>query len=203
MSVLKKVVIAAFKYFGIFFAAVLFTFITTKGDYHFNTAPVERIDSDMLRSSTHYSYFQYYEMHTPLQFRLDIANEDSKRGTLLWPQEPYSKVLILTDRTDDAINHETVFKGRLVNCLYKCLPSNMPIVMDDFVDMITTMMPQYKDKENSRLLPTLIFDTIDKPRGIKYYLKLKQYHFMAVGLAFLLGVGLMVWDLVKKMREEV
>lgn len=157
----------------------------------------------MLRSSTHYSYYQYYEVHAPLQFRLDIQSEQlGKRAVVVWPKEPYTKILILSTRTDDAINNETVFQGRLINCFYKCIASGMPIVMDDFTDMITESLPQYQNKEENDKLPVLIFDTIDVPKGFWHYVEIKKYHFMALGATFLLGVGLLAWDLVKKFRAK-
>lgn len=201
-GVFQKVVIKILRYFGLFIAAALMVFLTTKGDYHFHTSDVEQIDSDMLRSATHYSYYQYYEVHTPLQFRLDIESDKlSKRATLLWPKEPYTKILILSGRTDDGVNNETVFRGRLVNCLYKCIPSGMPIIMDDFEDLIKEAMPQYRDKEETRKLPMLIFDSIDVPMGFNHYLGMKQYHFIALGVAFLFGIGVWIWDTFKKSRD--
>lgn len=170
--------------------------LITFPELHFHVTPTQKITPEMVKSVMNLSFDQHYEIDHPLAFKVDIENQEGRLATVLWPEEPYSTLLILVNYRDDALKKKTHFSGRLHRCLYQCLPDGMLVQMDEFHKLILGSFPAYKEKHAR--LPQSVLNVAETPLGFAHYLKTHfWWHYFVFVVSFVLGVLFFIWGLVK------
>lgn len=161
----------------------------TINDLRFAISRETPITTQMMVNPDDLSYVQQYRLESELKYRVDVANQDkTQKAILLWPKEPYTRILILADgNLGEGINQQSSFEGQLVRCVYRCLPNGLFIQMDDFLQMIEQKFPEYKDQP--KLMPTMILNTLARPEGFKGYLQHFRWYYLAWLAVFIVAVA--------------
>jgi hypothetical protein len=168
----------------------LFTFVATYSDLRFHLAGPQTLTPEDMHTFRNFSYDQFYEFDRKMAYKVEIQNDEGRVATALWPEEPYSKILVLVPYRSEELNSQTHFGGRLVRCLYKCLASDMVIEMGEFEKLIVQNFPDYAKKLSK--MPQVVLNTGDTPKGFSYYLALNSIYFIVLGLGLVAGIGIFI-----------
>lgn len=157
-----------FRYLLIPFFALGGIISFTFNDLAFQLSDTRVLERTDMRNLADIHYNQHYRIDHPLLYKLPISNEsDSKKATLLWPDEPFNKLAILVATQDESIDTQTQFAGRLVRCPGQCQAGEMIIDMIQFADKIAQWFPEYADHYSE--LPSVLMDTTERPGGWSAY----------------------------------
>lgn len=179
----------------IFILAVIV--MSTKGDLMFNISKPVQLTPELISKKANLTYDQLYIIDHPMRYRLDIESEDKEHSAaLIWPQSPFGSLLVLTPSDNSNLNNQTRYSGRLVRCVYKCLPTDMLIEMFSFVETLEKKFPTLKGKYSK--LPSIILDTYQQPGGWKKYFQLTRYYWSFYAFALTFGGLLLLRSILKK-----
>jgi hypothetical protein len=180
------------------FFALLALLGYTANELRFAISHETPLSEAMMKNVEDLSYTQFYRLETKLKYRVDIANQDkTMTATLLWPEEPFTRILVLAKNDGDSLNTQRAFTGQLERCVYRCLPGGMFIQMDDFLQMIETKFPVYKDQP--KLMPTMVLNTLVAPVGFVGYLKEFRWYYATIAV---LLVGAVVYEIVTRFKKR-
>lgn len=153
----------------------------TSEEFFFAISDTKPLSGEIMQHVKNVSFTQHYEIKSKMRFRLDIESEDkSQNAALLWPEDPFSRVLLLTSPASVEINDQAVFQGRMYPCIQRCEVGGMYLEMMDFIDKIHKKFPDTKDRYDQ--MPFFVFKIGDSPQGLKAYLKDQK---KLVGIFFL------------------
>ncbi len=172
----------------LFVETIIFALIIglTKGELIFNVSDSQTLTPELIKSSHNISYDKNYIIEHPMKYLIPIESEDgTKVMSLIWPTEPFGRFLILAASQSEDINTQTHFEGRLVRCIYKCLPNEISIEMFPFVEMIEKQFPKLKGKYSQ--LPSIIIDTTVVPNGLKGYFYHTKLYWSVFAFCLTLG----------------
>lgn len=171
----------------------------TKGDLFFHLSDPIPLTTELIAKKSNLTYDQMYMIDQPMRYRMDIESVDgSKTATLLWPKSPFGSFLVLTASDNPNINNQSYFSGKLVRCVYKCLPSDMLIEMFSFVESLEKKYPKLKGKYKQ--LPSIVIDTFDRPKGWEGYFESTKYYWSFFALCLSLGGLLLLRSILKSSR---
>lgn len=174
--------------------------MSTKGDLMFHISEPIPLTAELISKKANLTYDQLYTIDHPMRYRLNIESEDGEHNaTLVWPQSPFGSFFILTSSENPDLNTQTQFAGRLVRCVYKCLPDDMLIEMFSFVDTLEKKFPTLKGKYSK--LPSIILNTYEQPGGWKTYFELTRYYWSFYAFALIFGGVLLLKSVFKKPQK--
>ena len=170
---------------------LVFVLFSQYGEIKFQTSDPVVITPEMAQSFRNLNFDQYYEIDKKMLFKIQVQSEDkATMATLLWPGEPFTRILVLASYSSDELDTQDVFRGRLVDCIYKCAPNGLGIEIQTFADLIAKKFPEFKHRNAP--LPQAILNMADKPTGLAAYLKVHYLLTGLVGVAFTVGLGFFV-----------
>jgi len=176
----------------ILISVVLMTF----PELRFHISKTKKITPETAQSIADLSFDQHYEIDQSMVFKVDIKNQDGRVATVLWPEEPYSTLLVLINYHDETLRKKTKFRGRLLRCPFQCLPNDMLVQMDEFHKLILESFPLYKNQRPH--LPQSILNTTETPLDFAHYLKIHRWHYFVFAVSLILGILFFAWGLVKR-----
>lgn len=179
------------KAFFLPFMALAVVLSFAAGELFYHVSPVAELAPDMIRSAKNFSFNRHYELDWKMRYLVEISNQDKNRqGTLLWPAEPYSTLLVMVPYRAENLRTQKRFVGRLNRCDLRCEISGRLIVMDEFHELIAAKFPEYA--EQRALLPRMVLDTGASPAGLSGYLGKNRVMWGIVASAWVIGAVMFV-----------
>ena len=167
----------------------------TYSDLLFHFEGAQKITSDEANHISKLNQSNNYEINQPMSFLINIESENGgEKVALLWPMEPFSQFLVLSDKTPTQLFRQQKFQGKLVPCIHKCSTKNMMLDMDAYVERIEKQFPQYKGKFNQ--LPSFILNTTEFPGGFSGYIQQTKDFWIIFALCVLIGGIILIMSFV-------
>lgn len=156
-----------------------------KNDLAFHTAKLEPIKPELFQKGHHPDQKKYYSINHKFRYLLKLGEPKGKKvATLIWPQEPYTKLIVIVPyHNDQELKAKTYYHGRIKKCTFNCVP---PEMSEEFIDTLLELFPDFKEKMDQ--LPKYIMDTTELPMGLKAYLMTKKYYLGGIAFTYLIGL---------------
>lgn len=172
----------------------------TKSDLLYDLSAPEPLTAAIAGDLQELSYDRLYTIDHKMKHWFPIETEDGKRGSLMWPDEPYGPFIILVDHQEDILREKTDFQGRAIRCLGKCLTENFLIEMFPVVESLEKAYPEYKKKYD--MLPSVLIDTTQQPQGLKGYINKTKIYWSVFAFCLSLGGFLLIRAILKEWDES-